>query len=103
MISNIIGSVLLLAGCLVFIISLAGVFRFKYVLNRIHAAALSDTLGTLLIISGLIVLHGFTFTSLKYFLVLAVMWVTSPVSTNRIAKAEATTTLYLHDEYEVET
>ena len=34
---------------------------------------------------------------------LVVMWITSPISTNRIAKAEATTNLSIHDEYEVET
>ena len=65
MIRTVIGAALLLAGCLVFIISLIGVFRFRYVLNRIHAASLSDTLGTLLVIAGLIVLKGFCFTSFQ--------------------------------------
>ena len=103
MIQTVIGSALLLAGCVVFIISLAGVFRFRYVLNRIHASSLSDMLGTLLIVAGLIVLKGFCLTSLKYILLLVVMWITSPISTNLIAKAEATTNLSIHDEYEVET
>ena len=93
MIRTVIGAALLLAGCLVFIISLIGVFRFRYVLNRIHAASLSDTLGTLLVIAGLIVLKGFCFTSLKYLLMLVVLWITAPV---------ATTNLSIHDEYEVE-
>ena len=102
MIRTVIGAALLLAGCLVFIISLIGVFRFRYVLNRIHAASLSDTLGTLLVIAGLIVLKGFCFTSLKYLLMLVVLWITAPVATNRIGKAEATTNLSIHDEYEEE-
>ena len=102
MIRTVIGAALLLADCLVFIISLIGVFRFRYVLNRIHAASLSDTLGTLLVIAGLIVLKGFCFTSLKYLLMLVVLWITAPVATNRIGKAEATTNLSIHDEYEVE-
>ena len=102
MIRTVIGAALLLAGCLVFIISLIGVFRFRYVLNRIHAASLSDTLGTLLVIAGLIVLKGFCFTSLKYLLMLVVLWITAPVATNRIGKAEATNNLSIHDEYEVE-
>ena len=102
MIRTVIGAALLLAGCLVFIISLIGVFRFRYVLNRIHAASLSDTLGTLLVIAGLIVLKGFCFTSLKYLLMLVVLWITAPVATNRIGKAEATTNLSIQDEYEVE-
>ena len=98
MIRTVIGAALLLAGCLVFIISLIGVFRFRYVLNRIHAASLSDTLGTLLVIAGLIVLKGFCFTSLKYLLMLVVLWITAPVATNRIGKAEATTNLSIHDD-----
>ena len=102
MIRTVIGAGLLLAGSLVFIISIIGVFRFHYVLNRIHAASLSDTLGTLLIIAGLVVLEGFTFTSLKYLLLLVILWITAPVSTNRIGKAEATTNLSIHDEYEVQ-
>lgn len=102
MIRTCIGGGLLLAGCVVFIISVIGVFRFKYVLNRIHAAALSDILGTLFVIAGLIVLKGFSFVSLKYFLLLVVLWVTATVATNRIGKAEATTNLSIHDEYEVQ-
>ncbi len=40
-----VGITLLLCGIVVFGIELFGVFRFGYVLNRMHAAALGDTLG----------------------------------------------------------
>ena len=48
-----------------------GVFRFKYSLNRIHAAALLDTVGILLMLLGVIVATGFTMTSAKILIVIA--------------------------------
>lgn len=39
------GAVFLLCGLGIFLIEMIGVFRFKYVLNRMHAAAMGDTLG----------------------------------------------------------
>lgn len=32
-----------------------GIFRFEYALNRIHVAAKCDTLGSMLILAGLII------------------------------------------------
>lgn len=39
------GAVLMLCGLGIFVIEMIGVFRFKYILNRMHAAAIGDTLG----------------------------------------------------------
>ena len=39
------GGALLLSGLIIFLIELYGVFHLKYVLNRMHAAAMGDTLG----------------------------------------------------------
>ncbi len=67
-------------GALFTLISVIGVFRLKFVLNRMHSAALADTCGILFIIIGLVVLSGFTFMSLKLILILVIFWITSPVS-----------------------
>ena len=64
------GAFLLLFGLSIFVIEMVGVFRFKYVLNRMHAAAMGDTLGIGFSLAGLIVMNGFDFTSLKLFLVI---------------------------------
>ncbi|MFI3168772.1 MAG: monovalent cation/H(+) antiporter subunit G [Faecalibacterium sp.] len=90
-IREIIASVLLCAGTLCCCIAVFGVYRFKYVLVRMHAAAIIDTLGTLLIFSGLIVLGGFVWASAKILLILLFQWFTSPVSTHRIGKVEILT------------
>lgn len=85
------GCGLMLAGLTTFVIEIIGVFRFHYVLNRMHAAAIGDTLGIGLALSGLIVMSGLNFTSLKLFLVVMFLWFSSPVSSHLIARLEVTT------------
>ncbi len=85
------GAFLLLFGLLIFFIEMVGVFRFKYVLNRMHAAAMGDTLGIGFSLLGLILMSGFTFTSLKLFLVVVFLWFSSPASSHLIARLEVAT------------
>lgn len=87
----IVGGGLLLCGLAIFIIEIIGVFRFHYVLNRMHAAAMGDTLGIGFALLGLIVISGLNFTSLKLFLVIVFLWFSSPVSSHLIARLEVTT------------
>lgn len=86
-----VGGGLLLCGLGTFIIEIIGVFRFRYVLNRMHASAIGDTLGIGFALSGLIVISGFNFTSLKLFLVIVFLWFSSPVSSHLIARLEVST------------
>ena len=90
---------LLLFGLVIFAIEMIGVFRFKYVLNRMHAAAMGDTLGIGFSLMGLIVMNGFNFTSLKLFLVIVFLWFASPVSSHLIARLEVTTDEEPHEHY----
>ena len=85
------GAAFLLAGIATFIIEMLGVFRFKYVLNRMHAAAMGDTLGIGFSFLGLIIMNGLNFTSLKLFLVIIFLWFSSPASSHLIARLEVTT------------
>lgn len=86
-----VGISLLLCGMAVFAIELFGVFKFHYVLNRMHAAALGDTLGLALSMLGLMVLSGFNFTSLKMLLVIVFLWLASPVASHMLARFEVAT------------
>ncbi len=85
------GGALLLVGMAIFIIEMIGVFRFRYVLNRMQAAAMGDTLGLGSCLLGLMVISGLNFTSLKLFLVIVFLWFSSPVSSYLIARLEVTT------------
>ncbi len=87
----IVGMICMLSGLAIFIIELYGVFRFKYVLNRMHAAAMGDTLGLSLSLLGLMIFSGWNFTTLKIALIIVFLWFSSPVASHLLAKLEITT------------
>lgn len=95
------GSALLLCGLIVFLIEVYGVWHMKYVLNRMHAAALGDTLGIGCSMAGLMLLSGFRFATLKMMLVVVFLWITSPVSSHLLARLEAGTSEKLGEHCEV--
>ena len=96
-----ITALLMAVGLWDFIVSMVGLYRFRYVLNRIHAAAKCDTMGILLTLMPLIIMSGFNFTSLKLFLLIVFMWLTNPVSAHLVAHLEAETNHGIIDECEV--
>lgn len=81
-------ALLLLGAVFVFASAVIGVFRFGFVMNRLHAAGVGDTLGILLIVAGCVVATGFHLDSLKLILLIFFMWFTSPVSTHYVAQVE---------------
>ncbi|MCI9346639.1 MAG: monovalent cation/H(+) antiporter subunit G [Lachnospiraceae bacterium] len=87
----VIGSLFVLAGIVIFFTELYGVFHFKYVLNRMHAAAMGDTLGISACLIGLMIFSGLNFTTLKMFLVIVFLWFASPVSSHVLSRLEAAT------------
>lgn len=87
----VIGSLFVLAGIVIFFTELYGVFHFKYVLNRMHAAAMGDTLGISACLIGLMIFSGLNFTTLKMFLVIVFLWFASPFSSHVLSRLEAAT------------
>ena len=83
------------------VISVAGVFKFKFILNRMHAAAIIDSLALLLAMSGVAVAYGFSFATIKVVLIVLLVWVASPVSGHLIGRLEVTTDKHLSEECEV--
>ena len=83
-------AILTIAGLCCLVSGVVGVFRFKYALNRLHAAAILDTVGILLMLLGVIVAVGFDVTSLKLLVVIGLLWLTSPVSGHLIGRMEIT-------------
>ncbi|MCI8422416.1 MAG: monovalent cation/H(+) antiporter subunit G [Lawsonibacter sp.] len=78
-------------GVGVILLSILGLFRFRSALERLHAGALTDTLGLLLVLSGLLTLCGFGIHGGKLLLTLAVLWFVNPVSSHLIARMELIT------------
>ena len=91
MLTFVLGSAFLLIGMVVFAIEIFGVFRLNCALNRLHSAALGDTLGISTCMIGLMIMEGFTFTTLKMALVILFFWMASPVSSHLLANLEITT------------
>lgn len=86
-----LASVFLLIGIAFMVLAVFGVNRLDRALNRMHAAAMGDTLGILFVFGGLILMRGFSFDSLKLFLVILFFWMASPVSGHMISRLEAMT------------
>ena len=86
-----VGGALLLCGLIIFLIELYGIFHFRYVLNRMHAAAMGDTLGISVSLVGLMIFSGLNFTTLKMMLIVVFLWIASPVSSHLLARLEFTT------------
>ena len=87
----ILGIAFILMGLLVFVIQLIGVYKFKYILNRMHAAGMGDTMGISLCLVGTMFLFGWGFTSLKIALITVFLWLAAPVATHLISRLEVTT------------
>ncbi|WP_317853856.1 monovalent cation/H(+) antiporter subunit G [Chakrabartyella piscis] len=88
---EIIAGIFICLGVIVFVISVFGVFRLRYILNKIHSAALGDTLGLALIVIGLIVLQTEALQILKLFFIVLFFWISAPIATHMIAKLETLT------------
>lgn len=95
------GSIFLIIGIVIFFTELFGVFHFKYVLNRMHAAAMGDTLGISSCLIGLMIFSGLNFTTLKMLLILVFLWFASPVSSHVLSRLEAATNERLSDYCEI--
>lgn len=95
------GALFMICGLLIFLIEMIGVFRFKYVLNRMHAAAMGDTLGIGFSLVGLMIISGLNFTSLKLLCVIVFLWFSSPTSSHLIARLEVATDEQRSEHYTV--
>lgn len=97
----IVGSVFIAAGIVIFFTELFGVFHFKYVLNRMHAAAMGDTLGISACLIGLMIFSGLNFTTLKMFMIIVFLWFASPVSSHVLSRLEVATNEHLAEHCEI--
>jgi len=96
-----LAALLMSAGLLALFGTTLGLFRFRYVLNRIHVAAKCDTFGVLLTFSSLILMSGWNAASLKLILIIIFLWLANPVSGHLIAHLEVATNPKIREECEV--
>ena len=96
-----IAALLLLGGMITLLATIVGIFRFPYVLNRIHFAAKCDTFGVLLTLSSLALMFGWDSATLKISLIVIFIWITIPVASHLIADLEVSTNPNVTKECEV--
>ena len=92
---------LMAGGLFVLITGVVGQFRFHYVLNRMHAASMGDSLGLLLLVCGLCVSANDGWVIAKMLMTVAFMWITSPTGGHLIARLELTSNEHPEKEMEV--
>ena len=96
------GTVFIVAGLFIFGVAVMGLFRLRYVLNRVHVAAKCDSLAIMLVCIGLMFYAGDPGSILKLVLITAFVWLANPVASHLICKIEVETNDHLEDECEVE-
>ena len=82
-----ISVVLIVLGIGFMAIGSIGVIRLPDFYSRTHAASKTDTLGILLVISGLMVLEGFTINMGKLSFVLLFVALANPIGSHALARA----------------
>lgn len=87
MISSVLGWLFLLSGSIFVLIGGIGLLRMPGLYTRLHAASLTDTLGTLLILLGIIIQAGFTLAAIKLAAIAGFLLLTGPTAAYALANA----------------
>ena len=87
----VISAALMVLGVGAILLSVLGVFKFRFVLNRMHCAAIIDTMGALCILLSLSVAEGGVSNMVKLLIILALVWVGSPISSHLVGRMEVST------------
>ena len=95
------GSIFILTGLFMTVLAVSGVYRFNYVMNRMHLAAMGDTTGLFCTLIGLMIYAGWSVMTAKFALIIAFFWLASPVSGHMVAEIEIATNENAGKEFEV--
>lgn len=85
--TNLIANIIILIGLGFMALGIFGTFRFNDFFNRILITAKVDTVGFIAILFGYMIKMGFTFFTLKIFLVMVLYVVTNPIGTHSILRS----------------
>jgi len=83
-----ITAVILISGGVFFLlIGSIGLIRLPDFFSRSHATGKADTLGLMLVLTGLMVYEGLTLNSAKMLIILVFVGLTNPTATHALARA----------------
>lgn len=84
---DIISGVLLALGVFFAFSGAVGLFRFPDFFTRVHAASVTDSVATVLIITGLLLQTSFDLNTAKLLFILLFLMITSPTASHALAKS----------------
>ncbi|MGD1977294.1 MAG: monovalent cation/H(+) antiporter subunit G [Gammaproteobacteria bacterium] len=79
--------VLLTAGGIFVLIGGIGALRMPNLYTRMHAASVTDTMGAILVLSGIMLQAGLSLATIKLVAILVFLLITSPTSSYALASA----------------
>lgn len=86
-INEILSIIFLSSGAFFLLVGSVGLIRLPDFYSRAHATGKSDTLGMMLVITGLILFEGFTLNSAKLVVIIIFVALTNPTATNALTRA----------------
>jgi len=96
---EITGNAVMILGLVFMFFGVIGLFRFKEFNLKILVLAKIDTVGALTFMIGIIIIHGFSFFSLKVLLIMILFLILNPLTAHIIARS-AHLSKEVHDEFD---
>ena len=87
LIAEIVSWAAIVGGSAFMIIGAIGTWRFPDFWSRLHAVSVSDSLGMILLIAGMMIQAGPTLISVKLLLIGVFLFITGPTATHAVANA----------------
>ncbi len=84
---QILAVVLMIGGTFFLTVSAIGLLRLPDFYSRTHAVGKSETLGTILILSGLAVYNGWELSTIKILFIVIFALIANPTATHAISRA----------------
>ena len=87
MVLDTVSWILLSLGGLFVLVGGIGALRMPNLYTRMHAASVTDTMGAVLVLAGIMVQAGLTLATIKLLAILLCLLITSPTSSYALANA----------------
>jgi len=84
---EITGSVLIVVGCLLMLLGVFGLLKFKHFYPRILISSKIDTVGMFVLLLGLVFRHGISFFSAKIVLILIILLILNPLVAHILSRS----------------
>ena len=84
---SLVGMAFMIAGLFFMLVAALGMVRLPDVYTRSHAAGLTDSVGALLLLTGLALYQGFSANLVRVLIVLVLLYLLNPVITHATVRA----------------